>query len=148
MKVSVLTGPELINDGLFFARIGVGLLSVFGFLALGLASIGLYGILAYAVSQRRREIGLRIALGAGRLRILRLIVWDGMSLAGAGVLIGLMGAALVARLLSRFLYGASGGDPLSVLGAAIVLSIVAFLACYFPARRASRVDPLVALREG
>ncbi|MBV9760369.1 MAG: ABC transporter permease [Acidobacteriaceae bacterium] len=148
VKISVLTGPELIRDGLFFARTGVALLSVFGFLALGLASIGLYGILAYEVAQRRREVGLRMALGAGRRNILRLIVWEGMSLAGAGVLIGLAGAVAVARLLTRFLYGISGGDPLSVLGAAMVLSTVAFLACYLPARRASRVDPLVALREG
>src|SRR5581483_4613218 len=97
VKTAVLTGPELIKDGLFFARVGVALLSVFGFLALGLASIGLYGILAYAVGERKREIGLRMALGAGRGSVLRLIVGEGMSLVGAGVLIGFVAALLIAR---------------------------------------------------
>lgn len=148
VKTSILTGPELIKDGLFFARMGVTLLSVFGFLALGLASIGLYGILAYAVTQRKREVGLRMALGAGRPTILRLIIGQGMSLVGTGVLIGLVGAVLVAHVMSRFLYGISGGDLPSILGATVLLSLVAFLACYVPARSASRADPLVALREG
>ena len=147
VKISVLTGPEIVKHGLFFAQAGVALLSVFGLLALSLASIGLYGILAYAVNLRKREIGLRMALGAGRSAVLRLIVAEGMSLVGAGVLIGLIGALLVAHLLSDFLYGVSGGDPLSIVGAAIVLSFVALVACYLPAHGASRVDPLVALRE-
>ncbi len=147
VKIAVLTGPELVKDGLFFAQIGVALLSIFGILALGLASIGLYGILAYAVSQRKREIGLRMALGAGRFSVLRMIVAEGMSLVGIGVLIGFGGALTIARLLSRFLYGLSGGDPLSLLGAAIVLSFVALVACYLPARGASKVDPVVALHE-
>ena len=127
---------------------GVGLLSVFGLLALGLASIGLYGILAYSVNQRKREIGLRMALGAAQTSVLRLILTQGMSLVLAGVLIGFVGALFVGRLLSGMLFGVSGGDPISVAGAALVLLLVALLACYLPARRASRVDPLVALREG
>ena len=142
------TGREIIDGGLFQARVGVGLLSVFGLLALGLASIGLYGILAYSVNQRKREIGLRMALGAAQNSVLRLILTQGMSLVLAGVLIGFVGALFVGRLLSGMLFGVSAGDPISVAGAALVLLLVALLACYLPARRASRVDPLVALREG
>jgi predicted permease len=142
------TGREIIDGGLFQARIGVALLSAFGLLALVLASIGLYGIMAYSVSQRRREIGLRMALGAAQASVLRLILKQGMSLVLTGVLIGFGAALLVGRLLSRMLYGVGASDPISVAGAAVVLLAVALLACYLPARRASRVDPLVALREG
>jgi predicted permease len=143
----VRTGREIIQGGLFFARMGVALLSVFGLLALGLASIGLYGIMAYSVSQRKREIGLRMALGAAQASVLRLILRQGMSLVVMGVLIGFTAALLVGRLLSRMLYGVSASDPVSLAGAALVLLAIALLACYLPARWASRVDPLVALRE-
>src|SRR6185437_13358523 len=146
--VSVRTGRQIIEGGLFFARVGVGLLSVFGLLALALASIGLYGIMAYSVNQRKREIGLRMALGAARTSVLRLILKQGMSLVMTGVLIGFAAALLVGRVVSRMLYGVSPADPISVAGAAVVLLAVALLACYLPARWASRVDPLVALREG
>ena len=146
--VTLRTGRQIIEGGLFFARTGVALLSVFGLLALGLASIGLYGILAYSVNQRRREIGLRMALGAARASVLRLILKQGMSLVMTGVLIGFVLALVVGRLLSRMLYGVSASDPVSVVGAAVVLMTMALLACYLPARGASRVDPLVALREG
>jgi predicted permease len=142
------TGREIMENGLFQAKVGVALLSAFGLLALGLACIGLYGIMAYSVSQRRREIGLRMALGAAQASVLRLILKQGMSLVLTGVLIGFAGALVVGRLLSRMLYGVSGSDPISVSGAAVVLLAVALLACYLPARWASRVDPLVALREG
>jgi predicted permease len=144
----IRTGREIIQGGLFFARVGVTLLSVFGFLALGLASIGLYGILAYSVNQRKREIGLRMALGAAQAGVLRLILKQGMSLVLTGVLIGFAAALLVGRLLSRMLYGVGASDPISVAGAAAILLAVALVACYFPARCASRVDPLVALRDG
>jgi ABC-type antimicrobial peptide transport system permease subunit len=142
------TGRQIIDGGLFGPRMGVALLSVFGLLALGLANIGLYGILAYSVNQRKREIGLRMALGATQASLLRLILKQGMSLVVTGVLIGFAAALLVGRLVSRMLYGVSAGDPISVAGAAVVLLAVALLACYLPARSASRVDPLVALREG
>jgi predicted permease len=144
----VRTGREIIDGGLFQAKMGVALLSVFGLLALALASIGLYGILAYSVTQRKREIGLRMALGAARTTVLRLILKEGMSMVLTGVLIGFAAALLVTRLLSGMLYGVSATDPISLAGAAIVLSVVALLACYLPARWASLVDPLVALREG
>jgi predicted permease len=141
------TGEQIIDGGLFQARIGVALLSAFGLLALALASIGLYGILAYAVSQRKREIGLRMALGASQQSVLRLILKQGMSLVLTGVLIGCVAALLVGRLLSRMLYGVSPSDPISLVGAALMLSGVALLACYLPARWATRVDPLMVLRE-
>jgi putative ABC transport system permease protein len=142
------TGREIIDGGLFGPRMGVALLSVFGLLALGLANIGLYGILAYSVNQRKREIGLRMALGAAEASVLRLILKQGMSLVVTGVLIGFAAALVVGHLVSRMLYGVSAADPVSVAGAAVVLLTVALLACYLPARRASRVDPLAALREG
>jgi predicted permease len=144
----IRTGQTIIDGGLFFAKTGVVLLSVFGLLALGLASIGLYGIMAYSVNQRKREIGLRMALGAAQASVLRMILKQGMSLVLTGVVIGFVAAVLVGRLLNSMLYGVSGSDPLSVAGAATVLLTVALLACYLPARWASRVDPLVALREG
>jgi predicted permease len=148
IRLSVRTGREIVDGGLFQAKMGVALLSVFGLLALGLASIGLYGIMAYSVNQRKREIGLRMALGAAQGSVLRLILKQGMSLVLTGVIIGFAAALLVGRLLSRMLYGVSASDPISVAGAALVLLAIALLACYLPARWASRVDPLVALREG
>ena len=148
LAMGARTGREIVDGGLFGPKMGVALLSVFGLLALGLASIGLYGIMAYSVNQRRREIGLRMALGAARASVLRLILKQGMSLVVTGVLIGLAASLIVGRLLARMLYGVSASDPVSVAGAAVVLLAVALLACYLPARWASHVDPLVALREG
>jgi putative ABC transport system permease protein len=143
----VRTGQEVIDGSLFQARIGVALLSVFGALALTLASIGLYGILAYTVNQRQREIGLRMALGASQSSVLRLILKQGISLVLIGVLIGFAGALVLGRLLSRILYGVAPTDPVSLAGAVFVLGAVAAVACYLPARSATRVDPLVALRQ-
>ena len=143
----IRTGQQIVDGSLFQARMGVALLSVFGLLALGLASIGLYGILAYAVNQRQREIGLRMALGASRPAVLRLILKQGMSLVLIGVAIGLAAALLVGRALSRILFGVGAGDPVSLVAAAFVLGSVALVACYLPARWATRVDPLVALRQ-
>ena len=143
----IRTGSEIVDNGLFQAKMAVGLLTTFGLLALGLASIGLYGILAYSVNQRKREIGLRMALGATRARVLRLVLGQGMALVMAGVLIGFAGALAAGRLLSRMLFGVGASDPVSVVAAALVLSAVALAACYLPARWATRVDPLDALRE-
>src|SRR5947209_10221982 len=103
--------------------------------------------MAYSVTLRKREIGLRMALGAAQAGVLRLILKQGLLLVVTGVLIGFVAALLVGRLLSRMLYGVSASDPVSVAGAAVVLLAVALLACYLPARWASHVDPLVALRE-
>jgi predicted permease len=148
LATDVRTGSEIVDGGLFQVRMGVGLLSVFGLLALGLASIGLYGILAYSVNQRKREIGVRMALGATRASVLGLILREGLSLVLTGVLVGLVAAFFVGQLLGGMLYGISGSDPISVATAALTMLAIALLACYLPARRASRVDPLVALREG
>jgi putative ABC transport system permease protein len=144
----IRTGREIVDGGLFQAKMGVALLSVFGLLALGLASVGLYGIMAYSVNQRKREIGLRMALGAAQSSVLKLVLKQGMSLVMTGVLIGFAAALVTGRLLSRMLYGISGTDPISVAGAASVLVAIALLACYLPAHWATRVDPLEALREG
>jgi predicted permease len=144
----VRTGQQVIDGSLFQARIGVALLSVFGLLALGLASIGLYGILAYAVNQRQREIGLRMALGASQRSVLRMVVKQGMSLVVTGMAIGFGVALLLGRILSRMLFGVGAGDLVSLSGAALILAVVALVACYLPARWATRLDPLVALRHG
>jgi len=143
----VRTGTKVIDQALWGAKIGVGLLGVFGLLALGLASVGLYGIMAYSVSQRRREIGVRMALGAGQSDVSFFILRQGMVVVFSGIAVGGGLAFLLGRALSRFLYGVSPNDPLSVGGAALVLLVVAFVACYLPARSATRVDPLVALRD-
>ena len=143
----IRTGAGIIDGGLFQARMGVGLLSAFGLLALGLASIGLCGVLAYSVTQRKREIGLRMALRATQGDVLRLVLREGMSLVGLGVAIGFVAALGAGQLLSRMLFGVEAGDPLSVAGAALVLSAAAMAACYLPARGATRVDPLEAIRE-
>ena len=118
------TGQQVIDGSLFQARVGVALLSVFGLLALGLASIGLYGILAYSVRQRQREIGLRMALGASQPSVLRLVVQQGMSLVVMGMTIGCGAALLVGRFLSRMLFGVGGADPVSLIAAALVLGAV------------------------
>jgi predicted permease len=143
----VRTGTKVIDQALWGAKIGVGLLGIFGLLALGLASVGLYGIMAYSVSQRRREIGVRMALGAGQSDVSLFILRQGVVVVFSGIAVGAGLAFLLGRALSRFLYGVSPNDPLSVGGAALVLLVVAFVACYLPARSATRVDPLVALRD-
>jgi predicted permease len=144
----VRTGAKLVNQVLWNARIVLGMLGIFGLLALALASVGLYGILAYSVSSRKREIGVRIALGASRFDVLRLVLRQGMALVAIGVSLGLAISLLVGRAFSRMLFGLSPADPLSLLGASAVLLLVAALACYLPALAASRMDPMQALREG
>src|SRR6266581_689540 len=143
----IRTGTKVIDQALWGAKIGVGLLGVFGLLALSLASVGLYGIMAYSVSQRRREIGVRMALGASEGSVSLLVLRQGMTVVLSGVALGEGLAVLVGRALSRFLYGVAGSDFLSLGAASLLLLVVAFLACYLPARSASRVDPLVALHE-
>jgi ABC-type antimicrobial peptide transport system permease subunit len=141
------TGRQIIDGGLFSARMGVVLLTAFGLLALGLASMGLYGVLAYSVQQRRREIGVRMALGASRMSVLRLVIAQGMAMVFAGMAVGVAASMASGRVLGRLLYGVSATDPLSVTAAAAVLTAVALVACLVPARGATRVDPLVALRD-
>jgi predicted permease len=127
-------------------RFGTGLAGVFGFLALGIAMVGLYGVLSYAVSRRVREIGIRMALGASRGGVLRLVVGQGMRLAAIGMTLGTIGAVAAARLLSSILYGVGGADVGIVAVVLASLAGVAALASYVPARRATRIDPITALR--
>jgi macrolide transport system ATP-binding/permease protein len=137
----------VIDQSLWPVNLGAALLGVFGFLALGLACVGLYGVMAYSVGQRTREIGLRMALGAPQGHVLTIVMRQGMTLVGVGVLVGLLMAFWIAGYMSTLLFGSSR-DPLSFLVAAGALLIVAAFASFLPAQRASRVDPLIALREG
>lgn len=143
----IRTGTKVIDQALWWAKIGVGMLGAFGLLALALASVGLYGIMAYSVNQRRREIGVRMALGAAPGAVLLFVLRQGMSLVPTGVAAGVFLSLIAGHGLARFLYGVGGADAISLIGASVVLLAVAFLACYLPARSASQVDPLVALRE-
>ena len=122
------------------------LTSFFGLTALLLASIGLYGVVAYGVAQRTNEIGIRIALGAGQFQVLWMVLKDSMSLVGLGILIGIPATLAATRLTSSVLYGLDAMDPAAILGATLLLCAVAALAGYLPARRASRLDPSKSLR--
>ena len=144
----VRTGAKLMDQVLWNARIVLRMLGMFGLLGLALASVGLYGILAYSVSNRQREIGVRMALGASRSVVLRLVLRQGMVLVGIGIAIGLALSLVIGRAFASMLFGLSPADPLSLLGAAAVLVLVALIACGFPAFAASRMDPMRALREG
>ena len=123
------------------------LVSVAGFVALGLASIGLYGVMSYLVAQRTREIGIRIALGGSPGNVRGLVVRESMGIAAAGVLVGTAVTLALSGALSRLLYGVSATDPATYAAIASLLAVVAALAAYGPARRATRIDPLAALRE-
>ena len=122
------------------------LTGTFAAVALILAALGIYGVMSFAVAQRTHEIGLRMALGAGPSRVLGLVVKEGMILTLAGLIFGMLGAFLVGRAMKSQLYGIGTIDPVAFGGVATVLVVSALLACYIPARRAMRVDPMVALR--
>jgi len=143
---NINTVGELIDQGLWAPRMGAALLTVFGGLALFLAAVGVYGVLSYSVNQQTREIGVRMAMGAQSGRILRLVVGQGMRLAVAGLTLGILIAFAATRVLSSLLFGVSAHDPLIFGGVSVVLASAAILACYIPARRATRVDPIIALR--
>jgi predicted permease len=143
---NISTMPDLIAQGLWAPRMGAGLLAVFGVLALLLAAIGIYGVLAYSVSQRSHEIGLRMALGAQQRDVLALIMKQGAALIGAGVAVGLVASFALARFISSLLFGVSATDPVTFAGTPLLLAAVALLASYIPARRAAKVDPMIALR--
>jgi putative ABC transport system permease protein len=137
---------SVVAASLFAARIGAVLLAVFGSLALVLAGIGLYGVMSYTVSRRTHEIGIRMALGAAKGNVLRLVLKEGLMLAAGGVGAGLIVAAAVTRLLASFLFGVHALDVATFAAIPFVLVVVALLASYLPARRAAKVDPMIALR--
>jgi predicted permease len=137
---------SMVDASMTADRFALLLLSGFGLLALVLASIGMYGVIAYTVLQRTAEIGVRMALGAGRNQILTMVLRQGGTLAFAGIGIGLMAAWMTTRLMAGFLYGVSAADPATFAVVALLLLLVAFAACWIPARRAMSVDPMVALR--
>jgi predicted permease len=144
--VGVRTQVEQANESLRIERLFARLLSFFGLLALLLAAIGIYGVMAYAVAQRTKEIGIRMALGAQRYDVLRLVLSQGMILTLIGVALGTGGAIALTRLMKSLLFGVSATDPVTFIAIALLLTAVALLASYIPARRATKVDPLVALR--
>lgn len=139
---------EVMERSLAQRRFSAELVGVFAMIALLLASIGIYGLLAYLVGQRSQEIGVRIALGAQRVNILKLILAQGASLAGVGICVGVMMAAITAPMISTLFYGIRAIDPTVFFAVPLILLLVSFAASYFPARRAARISPIVALREG
>jgi ABC-type antimicrobial peptide transport system permease subunit len=139
--------PDVVSGSLAQRRFSMEMVLLFALTALLLAGIGVYGTISYIVSGRTRDIGIRIALGAQRKTILHMVLSQGLALALAGAAVGLVGALIVSHLMAGLLYGVSPSDPLTFISLTVVLVIVALAACYIPARRAMRVDPIVALRE-
>ena len=142
----IRTLEQIISDSVAQPRFNTLLLTLFAGIAMTLAALGLYGLMTYAVSERTREIGIRMALGAEANRILRLVVGQGLMVVTVGVGIGLAGAAALTRMLTGLLFGVSTTDPAVFAIIAFLLAAVALLACWLPARRAARVDPMEALR--
>ena len=148
-SVSVLQSgevSELLHQTLFAYRTSAALATVLGALGMFLSALGIYGVLAYSVSRRTHEIGVRMALGARPRDVLRLVIGHGLLLTGIGATIGIAASFAATRLMSNLLYGVSADDPATFIGVALLLALVALAACYIPARRAMRVDPMVALR--
>jgi ABC-type antimicrobial peptide transport system permease subunit len=137
---------QRVAESLARRRFTAVLLTMFAGFALALATIGIYGVMAYLVNQGTREIGIRMALGANQRTVLRLVVKQGMMLALAGVGIGVVAALVFSRLVSGLLFGVKSTDPLTFAGIAILLAIIALVASYIPARRAARIDPMICLR--
>jgi predicted permease len=142
----IQTMTEMIDLSIAGQRFTMLLLAVFGVVALALASVGIYGIVSHAVRRRTREIGIRMALGARPRDVLRLVVGQGMSLAGLGLVIGVASALAATRLMTKLLFGVSATDPLTFVGIVVLLALVSFVASWLPARRAVSTDPTTALR--
>ena len=144
---AVRSMEEVVARSMAERRFALEILGFFGIVALLLAAIGIYGVMAYTFSRRTHEIGIRMALGAQRRDIMRLAVGEGMTLVAFGLGVGIVGAALLSRYLRSMLYEVKPSDPLTFLAIVALLAFVALLACLVPAQRATQVDPLVALRE-
>jgi predicted permease len=137
---------EIIDRAVSPRRLITLLLGLFSLLALLLASLGIYGVIAYSVSQRTQEIGIRLALGSSMAMVLRLIIGEGMRLASLGCILGIAGSLALCRVLQSLLFGVSAADPFTFIASALLVSVVALTACWLPALGASRVDPMVAVR--
>jgi predicted permease len=143
---SVQTMEERVTSSIGSQRFYATLIAIFAAVALVLSAVGLYGVIAYAVSQRTHELGVRVALGATGDRITRMVVGEGLRLTAAGAILGIAGSLLAGRLIATLLFGVTAVDPMTLAGVITVLAIVATLASWLPARRAARVDPLIAIR--
>ena len=143
---NIRTMEEWVTSSAAQPRLNAGLLALFAAIALLIAAIGIYAVLAYSVTQRTREIGLRIALGAEPTSVLQLVVGEGLKVGLIGIAIGLIGALMAGRALSSIVYGLSVRDPETFVIVTIALILITVTACFIPARRASKVDPMVALR--
>jgi len=144
---NVATMKQLMNDSVSTRRLALIVLALFSALALALAAVGIYGVLSYSVSQRTHEIGIRMALGAQRGHVLRMILVQAMKIIGLGMFIGLVLSLALSRLMSSLLFSVSAADPATFVGVAALLTLIAMLACYIPAHRALSVDPVIALRQ-
>jgi len=142
----IATMDERLSESTAPQRFNALLVGVFALAALALAAVGIYGVLAFSVARRTPEIGVRMALGARRAAVLRMVVGEGLRLCALGVGLGLAASAPLTRLLRSLLFGVSPSDPLTLVAASAALLLVAVMACYVPARRATEVDPMVALR--
>jgi putative ABC transport system permease protein len=142
----VRTMNQVMADTLGRARFSTLLLGLFAGLATLLAAVGIFGVMNYSVTLRTREIGLRMALGAQRGQVLMMILRQGLLLTLVGIGIGLLGALALTRIMSSLLFGVGASDPMTFAGIAVLLAVVSLIACYIPARRATRVDPMIALR--
>jgi ABC-type antimicrobial peptide transport system permease subunit len=143
---NVRTMEQAVTQSIAPRRFSMLLLTVFALVALALASLGIYGLLSYAVAQRTREIGVRMALGAQSGDVVKLVMGQGMKHALIGVAIGLVASLALTRTMKTLLFGVSATDPITFAAIALLLTVVALLACWIPARRATKVDPLIALR--
>jgi putative ABC transport system permease protein len=138
---------DVVANSLGTRRVSMQLFAVFAIAALLLAAIGIYGVMAYSVTQRTQEIGIRMALGAQKADVLALVIRQGMTLSVIGVVVGLAGAFALTRLLANLLFGVAATDPLTFVAIPLLLLFVALVACYLPARRAARLDPTIALAQ-
>jgi putative ABC transport system permease protein len=145
---NVRTMDDVVMSSLGTRRVSMQLFTVFAIAALLLAAIGIYGVMAYSVTQRTQEIGIRMALGAQKSDVLALVIRQGMTLTLIGVIVGLAGAFALTRVIGNLLFGVTATDPATFLWIPLLLAAVSFFACYIPARRAARLNPLTALSRG